>query len=117
MFPPHSQLAEGYDLQFHTNVTGELLRFPCNQNNQLRRSFCSSGHWYLTELLVPTMIETAERSPPKSVRVVNVSSAGHYAVRSQPMDFGSFKGGPQRDKYDSAELYTQSKFVRFSFVI
>lgn len=23
MLPPHSQLAEGYDLQFHTNVTGK----------------------------------------------------------------------------------------------
>ncbi|KAF9454693.1 NAD(P)-binding protein [Macrolepiota fuliginosa MF-IS2] len=89
MFPPHSQLAEGYDLQFHTNVT---------------------GHWYLTSLLLPILLETAKHSAPKSVRVVHVASMGHYAAKSQPLDFGSFKAGPQRNKYRTDELYLQSKF-------
>jgi len=90
MAPPHSQLADGYDLQFHTNVI---------------------GHFYFTKLLIPTLLETAKNSPPKSVRVIHTSSVAHYFVRSQILDFASFKDGPQRDKYNRSELYMQSKFA------
>lgn len=89
MFPPHSQVAEGYDLQFHTNVT---------------------GHWYLTKLLLPTLLETAKHSPPKSVRVVHVSSLAHYGASENGLDFGTFKDGPERNKFGSHLFYMQSKF-------
>ncbi|EKM79457.1 hypothetical protein AGABI1DRAFT_59093 [Agaricus bisporus var. burnettii JB137-S8] len=89
MFPPHSQLSEGYDTQFHTNVT---------------------GHWYLTTLLLPVLLETVKHSPPKSVRVVHVSSVGHYGAKAQPLNFASFKDGVVRNRYFTHELYMQSKF-------
>ncbi|KAJ3567039.1 hypothetical protein NP233_g6621 [Leucocoprinus birnbaumii] len=89
MYPPHSQVAEGYDLQFHTNVT---------------------GHWYLTKLLLPTLLETAKHSPPKSVRVVHVASLAHYFAREGGLIFGSFKDGPERQKLGRDKLYMQSKF-------
>jgi hypothetical protein len=57
------------------------------------------------------MLETAKCSPPKSVRVVHVSSAGHYVARAQPLNFASFKDGAARNKYFTQELYLQSKFV------
>lgn len=109
MLSPHAQLAEeGYDPQFHTNVTGKSdLLVP-----RLAESSPRLGHWYLTKLLVPIMIETAGHSPPKSVRVVHVSSVAHYLARNKLLDFESFKGGPQRDKYTTADLYAQSKSVR-----
>jgi hypothetical protein len=70
------------------------------------------GHWYLTKLLLPTMLETVKGSPPGSaVRVVHISSAGHYTAKAQPLDFASFKGGPARNKYSNQDLYIQSKFV------
>jgi retinol dehydrogenase-12 len=57
------------------------------------------------------MLDTVKRSPPGSVRVVHVSSSGHYLAKAQPLDFASFKGGPARNKYSSQEFYYQSKSV------
>lgn len=57
------------------------------------------------------MLETAKNSPPKSIRVVHVSSVGHYAARAEPLNFATFKAGAARDKYFTQELYLQSKFV------
>jgi hypothetical protein len=115
MSPPHSQLAEGYDLQFHTNVTGKSI-IP-NLLSLFQLHLFSSGHWYLTKLLVPTLLETAKHSPPRSVRVVHVSSHAHYFVSDKGLDFGTFKTGPQRDKMSTAELYMQSKFVCFKITV
>ncbi|KXN88261.1 WW domain-containing oxidoreductase [Leucoagaricus sp. SymC.cos] len=70
----------------------------------------TAKHWYLTKLFIPTLLETVKHSPPKSVRVVHVSSLGHYFVSDKGLDFGTFKDGPRRNKYNINELYMQSKF-------
>ncbi|KAG6331483.1 hypothetical protein ID866_7607 [Astraeus odoratus] len=78
---------DGYDLQFGTNVV---------------------GHFYLTKLLLPTLLSTA-KSSEGTVRVVNVSSCGHWGAK---LDFDTFKDSPKRRKTSSSDLYCQSKHNR-----
>jgi NAD(P)-dependent dehydrogenase (short-subunit alcohol dehydrogenase family) len=56
MAMPYSRTAEGYEIQFGTN---------------------HMGHALLTKLLLPVLLATAQ-SPGADVRIVNVSSMGHY---------------------------------------
>lgn len=69
------------------------------------------GHWYLTKLLLPVLLETASHSPPKSVRVIHLSSIASYSAYEDGLVFGGFKDGPERNKLSMFELYIQSKFV------
>jgi retinol dehydrogenase 12 len=89
MNPPVEMLtADGYDLQFGTNVI---------------------GHFYFTKLLLPLLISTAKISPDGKARVVNTSSVGHMAACK--LDFEIYKDGPRRKRMSSQSLYFQSKFV------
>lgn len=68
MSPPISHVtADGYDLQFGTNVL---------------------GHFYLTTLLLPTLLAGSKSSGDGVARVVNTSSAGH---QFGSLDFNTFK--------------------------
>lgn len=58
MATPYSTTKEGYENQFGTN---------------------HMGHALLTKLLLPTLLETAKQ-PGADVRIINVSSMGHYAA-------------------------------------
>jgi len=69
------------------------------------------GHWYLTKLLLPILLETASHSPPRSVRIVHLSSSVSYFACEDGLVFGGFKDGPERNKLSMYELYIQSKFV------
>jgi len=85
----------GHDMQFGTNVI---------------------GHFYLTQLLLPTLIATAQSSPDHHVRVVNVSSGAHWIAPSPgiggPILYDTLVDGPTRTKYgDQMGLYAQSKAV------
>ncbi|EGN95277.1 hypothetical protein SERLA73DRAFT_187598 [Serpula lacrymans var. lacrymans S7.3] len=87
MFPPKDLLtADGYDLQFGTNVL---------------------GHHYFTKLLLPTLISTAQTSPDGKARVVTVASSAHLFGS---LDFATFKDGPVRKKMSPQSLYGQSKY-------
>jgi NAD(P)-dependent dehydrogenase (short-subunit alcohol dehydrogenase family) len=87
MYPPVDRLtADGYDLQFGTNVI---------------------GHYYFTKLLLPMMIATAKTTPDGKARIVNTSSSGHVFGS---LDFDTFKDSPKRRTFDSNSLYCQSKF-------
>jgi len=87
MVPPIEQLTtQGYDLQFGTNVL---------------------GHFYLTKLLLPTLLAAAETSPDGKARIVNTSSSAH--VFSSGIDFNTLKEGPARKKKGTQGLYCQSK--------
>jgi len=87
MFSPIEQLtADGYDLQFGTNVL---------------------GHYYFTKLLLPTMIATAKATSDGKARIVNTSSSGQLFGR---LDFDTFKDSPARQKSTPTSLYSQSKF-------
>ncbi|PFH54116.1 hypothetical protein AMATHDRAFT_73111 [Amanita thiersii Skay4041] len=84
MSPPIDELtAQGYDLEFGTNVL---------------------GHFYLTKLLLPTLISTAKTT---KVRVVTSSSVIHYIGS---LDFDTFRDSPARRRTKFPFLYAQSKF-------
>ncbi|KAJ6503224.1 hypothetical protein C8R47DRAFT_1174839 [Mycena vitilis] len=89
MMPPvEATTASGYDLSFGTNVL---------------------GHFYLTKLLLPILMQTAEMTRRPS-RVVSSSSGSHYVAM---YDFIAFKDGPVRRKLNLMQLYGpgQSKWV------
>lgn len=94
MVPPIDQLTEdGYDLQFGTNCL---------------------GHWYFTQLLVPTLLETAKTTPDKKVRVITTSSSASILWTKDSFAWDALqKGGntPARKKLGVGRLYAQSKFV------
>lgn len=86
MFPPTDWLtADGYDLQFGTNVL---------------------GHFYFTKLLLPTLIATAKSAPDGKARVITTSSSAHAL---QGLTFSTFKDSPARKKMSTTQLYGQSK--------
>ncbi|KAJ7476685.1 NAD(P)-binding protein [Mycena latifolia] len=76
MIPPNDQLtAQGYDLQFGTNVI---------------------GHFMFTELLLPALTAShAHFSIP--ARIINTSSTGHTVAPAREIFFMTLKGGPERD--------------------
>ncbi|KAI0710962.1 NAD(P)-binding protein [Earliella scabrosa] len=93
MYPPVEQTTrDGYDLQFGTNVI---------------------GHFYLTNLLLPLMIESAKTSADGKARVINTSSMGHTFVSG--IDFDTIHDGPKRIKAGTMKLYSQSKFANVVF--
>ncbi|KAF8885697.1 hypothetical protein CPB84DRAFT_125022 [Gymnopilus junonius] len=93
MAPPIDQLtAQGYDLQFGTNVL---------------------GHFYFTNLLLPSLIAGAKSSPDGKARVVNTSS---FASRlTKDLDFNAITDTPARRKKGTQLLYVQSKFANVLF--
>ncbi|KAF8313598.1 NAD(P)-binding protein [Clavulina sp. PMI_390] len=86
------------------------------------------GHFYLTRLLLPTLLATVT-STPGEVRIVNMSSNAHFAAPMAKRDkngniidgkaagvwYGTLVKGEERDKVnlDEAVLYPQSKVVRY----
>ncbi|TFK40535.1 hypothetical protein BDQ12DRAFT_647563 [Crucibulum laeve] len=94
MFTPMEQLANGHDLQMHTNVVGPF---------------------YFTKLLLPILISSAKNAPDGKVRVITTSSSGHYIARANPLNFNTFKDGPARAKYTPHDMYIQSKFANIVF--
>ena len=66
------------------------------------------GHFYLTKLLLPTLLSMAETNG--DARVVNTSCSGHSMVDT--IDFNTLKDGPARRKLSPTALYGQSKLVR-----
>ena len=85
--PPDMLTVQGYDVQLGTN---------------------GLGHFYLTQLLLPTLLSTAKSSGSK-VRVVTVSSLAHQFAGS--LDFNTFRDTPARRKLSPFLQYAQSKFV------
>ncbi|EIW52752.1 NAD-P-binding protein [Trametes versicolor FP-101664 SS1] len=93
MTPPIEQTTkDGFDLQFGTNVI---------------------GHFYLTKLLLPLLIESAKTAPDGKVRVVNTSSGAHNMASG--LDFDLYRDSPKRLKAGSMKLYAQSKFATVVF--
>lgn len=94
MSPPIELVtADGYDLQFGTNVL---------------------GHYYFTKLLLPILTLTAKATPEGKVRVVNVASCAHLFGG---LDFNTFKDGPARKRCSRGTLYNQSKFGNVVFAL
>ncbi|KAH9929195.1 NAD-P-binding protein [Fomitopsis serialis] len=86
MGPPIDELtAEGFDLQFGTNVI---------------------GHFLFTELLMPALLAGAQSSPDHHARVITTSSSG---AMLGGIDLDSVRDGPARRRYSKESLYGQSK--------
>lgn len=89
MAPPIEQLtADGYDLQFGTNVI---------------------GHFYFTKLLLPVLEVAAKNSPEKKSRVVTTSSSAHLGWGPK-IRYETLKAGKAREKVGTQGLYAQSKY-------
>ena len=88
MWAPVTEVtADGYDLQFGTNVLGPFL---------------------FTKLLLPALLKGKASSPDDHARIVVTSSAYAYLGH---LDFETFKDGPARQKLSTEELYNQSKLA------
>lgn len=88
MVPPIEQLtADGYDLQFGTNVLGPF---------------------YLTKLLLPALLSAAKSSPDGHARIIATASSSHLFTT---LNFNTFKDGPARKASGPDILYAQSKVV------
>ncbi|KAJ7769687.1 hypothetical protein DFH07DRAFT_806712 [Mycena maculata] len=86
MAPPIEEaMPTGYDLTFATNVL---------------------GHFYLTKLLLPTLISTAHTTG--AARIVTITSMVHYVAT---VDYTSFKDCPIRRNRTPFDMYAQSKWA------
>lgn len=68
----------------------------------------SLGHFYLSNLLLPSLKAAATNSPDHVARVINVSSQTHVLGR---IDFDTLTDTQARRKLGPDGLYNQSKFV------
>jgi len=93
MAPPMDDLtAQGYDMMLGTNAL---------------------GHFYLTKLLLPTLLSTVKQSG-QQVRLVTLSSMGHHLGN---IDFNTFTDTPARRQRYSFSLYGQSKSANIVFAV
>ncbi|KAJ6591511.1 hypothetical protein DFH09DRAFT_1137201 [Mycena vulgaris] len=87
MMPPlEDRTADGYDLQFGTNVLGPF---------------------FFTKLLLPALLAGAKTSPDGKARVVNTSSGMHLMNK---LDFKAILDDKKRKKAGTQALYALSKF-------
>ncbi|KFY45968.1 hypothetical protein V494_00688 [Pseudogymnoascus sp. VKM F-4513 (FW-928)] len=80
---PPDVTKDGYELQFGTN---------------------HMGHALLTKLLLPTMLKTAESAPAGAVRIVNISSDGHYHTTAPGINFDDLNLGNNWARYAQSKL-------------
>ena len=66
MATPFEMTKDGYEAQWQTNYL---------------------AHWLFTSHLLPLLLKTAQTLPPGSVRIVNLSSSGHYGAPSGGINF------------------------------
>ncbi|KAK0446959.1 NAD(P)-binding protein [Desarmillaria tabescens] len=95
MWPPlHQTSADGYDLQFATNVM---------------------GHFLLTHLLLEHLKAGSKSLPEKKSRIINISSGASYLTHR--INWDTLADGPSRRAWWSSTeaLYHQSKFANVVF--
>jgi len=95
MFPPIEQVTkQNFDMQFGTNVV---------------------GHSYLTILLLPTLVATAQATGGK-VRVINTSSDGHSLFSpKEGINYDVVSDSPERRKVATTTFYGMSKWGNVVF--
>ncbi|KAI1334995.1 NAD(P)-binding protein [Xylariaceae sp. FL0016] len=86
MATPFGMTKDGHEAQWQTNYL---------------------AHWVLTQRLLPLMLQTAKQLPPGSVRIVNLTSAGHMGA---PRDGISFDDASM-DNNSIWARYGQSKLA------
>ena len=110
MIPPiELTTADGYDLQFGTNVVGALP----STTRFWHRVTDGSGPFYFTQLLMPALVAGSKTSPDHHARIVITSSSAAYL---DTLHWDTFKDGPARRKQQPKNLYAQSKLVSIGFL-
>lgn len=71
------------------------------------------GHAMFTQALLPLMLQTAATSPPKSVRIINVSSAAHTRGVANGLALADAK--TDMSSYHTATRYAHSKLANVLF--
>ncbi|KAJ4328848.1 hypothetical protein N0V84_000635 [Fusarium piperis] len=66
MATPFEMTKDGYEAQWQTNYL---------------------AHWIFTSFLAPLMLKTSKGLPPGTVRIVNLSSSGHYQAPKEGINF------------------------------
>lgn len=89
---PASLTTDGYESQFAVNYF---------------------GHTMFTQLLLPLMLETAATAPPKSVRIVNVSSEAHNRTVSNGLALDAAK--TDMASFHTATRYGHTKVAQILF--
>ncbi|KZO94651.1 NAD-binding protein [Calocera viscosa TUFC12733] len=94
--PLHQLTKQGYDITFGTNVIGPA---------------------YFTILLIPALISSAKTAKDGKVRLINVSSAGHWIAPKGGVDWTTVVGSnPERlNTLTLVSAYTQSKWANIVF--
>ncbi|KIW30106.1 uncharacterized protein PV07_05880 [Cladophialophora immunda] len=87
MAHPHGLTEDGYEIQFGTN---------------------HMGHALLTRLLLPLMQRTASK-PGSDVRIINLSSSGHFMAFGAGIYFDQLKEA--KPSFQPTRLYSQSKLA------
>lgn len=86
MATPFETTSDGYEAQWQTNYL---------------------AHWVFTSHLVPIMLKTSRTTQSGSVRIVNLSSSGHYSAPRGGINFLD----TSLPNADSMERYGQSKLA------
>lgn len=71
------------------------------------------GHAMFTQLLLPLMLQTAATAPPKSVRIVNVSSAAHVRTVGSGLALADAK--TDMASYHTTTRYGHTKLANILF--
>ena len=111
MVSPKDQVTvQNYDMQFGTNVIGNVPVLFGSVGALNWFSPCV-GPWLFTKLLLPALFAATDASSThEKARIVTVSSSAGYLTNG--IDFDAIADGPARLKYGEWELYNKSKFVR-----
>ena len=85
MATPLEMTKDGYEAQFQTNHL---------------------AHWVLVSYLLPLMLDTSKSLPPGSVRIVNLSSVGHWSAPKGGINFSdtSLAGQANMARYGQSKL-------------
>jgi len=96
--------ADGYDLQFGTNVIGEpqitIVHFGADR--------MIIGHFLFTKLLMSALLAGIETAPDHHARIITTSSS---AAMLNTIHWETLKDGEARRKGTINSYYAQSKFV------
>jgi NAD(P)-dependent dehydrogenase (short-subunit alcohol dehydrogenase family) len=85
MATPFEMTKDGHEAQWQTNYL---------------------AHWVFTAHLLPLMLNTSKSLPPGSVRIVNLSSSGHYSAPNGGINFAdtSLKNASPMNRYGQSKL-------------
>lgn len=86
MATPFEKSSDGYEAQWQTNYL---------------------AHWVLTNHLLPLLLKTSKTTPAGGVRIVNLTSSGHWSAPSGGIDFAD----TALTKSEPSTRYGQSKLA------